>query len=98
MCYTIDEIKSKTIPVAKSYGISKLSLFGSYARGEATDDSDIDFCIDKGKIKGLLRYFSFVNELETIFQCHVDVVTSSIEDKAFLGNIIKEGIVLYEEW
>ena len=97
MCYTIEEITAKAVPVAKSYGISKLSLFGSYARGEATDDSDIDFYIDKGKIKGLLQYFSFVNDLEKTLNCHVDVVTTSIEDKTFLGNIVKEGIVLYEE-
>lgn len=97
MCYSIDEIKSKAVPVAKDYGISKLSLFGSYARGEATDDSDIDFYIDKGKLRGLLQYFSFVDDLENALKCHVDVVTTSIEDKAFLGNIVKEGIVLYEE-
>lgn len=97
MSYTIDEIKSKAVPVAKSYGIGKLSLFGSYARGEATEDSDIDFFIDKGKIRGLMQYFAFVNALEEVFMCHVDVVTSSIEDKVFLGSIIKEGIVLYEE-
>ena len=97
MCYSIDEIKSKAVPVAKNYGISKLSLFGSYARGEATDDSDIDFYIDKGKLRGLLQYFSFVDDLENALKCHVDVVTTSIEDTAFLGNIVKEGIVLYEE-
>lgn len=97
MCYSIDEIKSKAVPVAKDYGIRKLSLFGSYARGEATDDSDIDFYIDKGKLRGLLQYFSFVDDLENALKCHVDVVTTSIEDKAFLGNIVKEGIVLYEE-
>ena len=97
MCYSIDEIKSKAVPVAKDYGISKLSLFGSYARGEATDESDIDFYIDKGKLRGLLQYFSFVDDLENALKCHVDVVTTSIEDKAFLGNIVKEGIVLYEE-
>ena len=97
MCYSIDEIKSKAVPVAKDYGISKLSLFGSYARGEATDESDIDFYIDKGKLRGLVQYFSFVDDLENALKCHVDVVTTSIEDKAFLGNIVKEGIVLYEE-
>ena len=42
MCYTIEEIKVKTIPVAKKHGISRMCLFGSYARGEANDDSDVD--------------------------------------------------------
>ncbi len=42
MSYTIDEIKNKTIPIAKAYGISRMSLFGSNVRGEAKDDSDVD--------------------------------------------------------
>ena len=60
MIYTIEEIKEKTIPIAKKYGIDSMSLFGSYARGEATENSDVDFYIDKGDIKGLLDYIGFV--------------------------------------
>ena len=96
MCYTIEEIKEKTIPIAKAYGIRKMSLFGSYARGEATDESDVDLYIDKGYLKSLLQYFSFVDELERNLGCHVDVVTTGIEDKFFLDSICKEGILLYE--
>ena len=39
MCYTISEIKEKTIPIAKGYGIKKMSLFGPYARSSADDES-----------------------------------------------------------
>ena len=97
MCYTVDEIKAKTTPIAKEYGVKKMSLFGSYARGEANDNSDVDLYIDKGHLKSLLQYFSFVDELEKNLGCHVDVVTTGIEDKLFLENIIKEGVLLYEE-
>ena len=45
MRYTINEIKDKTNPIAKAYGIGRMSLFGSYARGEAKDDSDVDLYI-----------------------------------------------------
>ena len=41
--YTIEEIKNKSVPIAKKYGVKKLSLFGSYARGEADKNSDLDF-------------------------------------------------------
>ncbi len=41
MRYTINEIKDRTTPIAKAYGIERMSLFGSYARGEAKDDSDV---------------------------------------------------------
>lgn len=97
MIYTIEEIKDKTIPIAKAYGISRMSLFGSYARGEAKDSSDVDFYIDRGKLSNLLQYFAFVDELENALHCHVDVVTTGIEDKQFLSAIMQEGVLLYED-
>ena len=96
MCYTIDEIKEKTIPIALTYGIQSLSLFGSYARNEADDSSDVDICIEKGSLRSLLQYFAFVNDLEKSLNCHVDVITTDIEDKLFLQEILKERILLYE--
>lgn len=97
MRFTIEEIKDKTTPIAKSYGIERMSLFGSYARGEAKDDSDVDLYIERGKLKSLLQYFAFVDELENVLNCHVDVVTTGIEDKQFLSAIMQEGVLLYEE-
>lgn len=97
MRYTINEIKNRTVPIAKAYGIGRMSLFGSYARGEAKDDSDIDLFIEKGRLKSLLQYFAFVDELENVLDCHVDVVTTGIEDKQFLSSIMQEGVLLYEE-
>ena len=49
MIYTLDEIKSKSVPVAQKYGVKRLGLFGSYARGEPTEHSDLDFLIDVEK-------------------------------------------------
>ncbi len=97
MRYTINEIKNKTIPIARAYGIEKMGLFGSYARGEAEDDSDVDLYIERGRLKSLLQYFAFIDELENVLDCHVDVVTTGIEDKQFLSAIMKEGMLLYEE-
>lgn len=97
MCYTIEEIKTKTIPIAKKHGISRMCLFGSYARGEANDESDIDLYVDKGRMTSLIKYMAFVYDLEENLLCHVDVVTTGIRDKAFLDNIQKEGVLLYEE-
>lgn len=74
-----------------------MSLFGSYARGEAKDNSDVDLYIERGRLRSLLQYFAFIDELESVLECHVDVVTTGIEDKQFLAAIMKEGILLYEE-
>lgn len=97
MCYTIDEIKKKTIPIAIQYGVKRMSLFGSYARGTANDGIDVDIYIDKGRLKSLIRYFSFVTDLEKALDCHVDVVTTGIEDREFLAAIQNEGVLIYEE-
>lgn len=97
MVYTIEEIRDKTIPIAKEYGVHRVGLFGSYARGEAKDSSDVDLYIDRGKLSNLLQYFAFINDLENALHCHVDVVTTGIEDKQFLSAIMREGVLLYDE-
>ncbi len=97
MVYDIETIRAKSIPIAKKYGVKRMSLFGSYARGEADDKSDVDFIIDRGKIRGMIQYFGFVYDLEDEFGCHVDVVTTGISDKDFLSAIKEDEVLLYEE-
>lgn len=75
MIYSIDEIRSIVIPIVKGYGVAKISLFGSYAKQEARDDSDLDFIIDKGDLVGL-QYFSLLRKLENAFNCDVDLITT----------------------
>lgn len=53
--YTIDEIRAIATPIAKSHGVAALYLFGSYARGDATSESDLDFRIERDKSA---RFFS----------------------------------------
>lgn len=97
MVYTISEIKEKAVPVARKFGIKKLSLFGSYARNEANEKSDLDFFINGDDLHGLIHYFSFVLALEDVFKRHVDVVTTGIKDVDFLNAIQAYGVLLYEE-
>ena len=96
MLYSMNEIRNKSIPIAQKYGVRRLALFGSYARGTANDDSDLDFLIDEGEMRGLIQYFGFVYDLEDAFGCHVDVVMDGIEDKEFLQRIRNDEVVLYE--
>lgn len=93
--YTIDEIRAKAVPIAKKYGVKKLSLFGSYARGEADAKSDVDFLYDGINQSGMFAYFGFVYDLETEFGCHVDLVSFNISDKKFLAEIQRDEVILY---
>ncbi len=95
--YTIEEIRRIAAPIAKAHGVKRMGLFGSYARGEANEESDVDFLIDKGKVLGLIKYFTFVYELEDALNCHVDVVTTTASNQKFINEIQNDEVVLYEE-
>lgn len=95
MVFTIEDIKKRVIPIVIKYGINTFSLFGSYARGDATEDSDLDFVMDKGDLRGL-QYVSLVQDLEDEFDCHVDVISKGSSNKKFLEAVSKDEVLLYE--
>ena len=76
MTYTLDEIRAKVKPVVEKYDVKEMYLFGSYARGEADEVSDLDFAVqDEGtKLVGA-KFFSFEIELEDTLGLPVDVVS-----------------------
>lgn len=77
MIYTVDEIKQRVEPVAKKYDIEKVYLFGSYARGDATEESDIDLRIDGDqKIRSLIDLSGLFLDFENALQKSIDVVTT----------------------
>jgi predicted nucleotidyltransferase len=93
--YSIDQIKERITPVAQSYGVKRVMLFGSYARGEATENSDIDFHIDAGEIKDLFALSGFRLDLEDCLNKKVDVVTTGALRKRFYERIRDEEVTLY---
>lgn len=64
---TIENIKKKIKPIAEKYGVGKVILFGSYARGEEKASSDLDFMISKGKIRGAFGLCCFIDDLQHQF-------------------------------
>lgn len=97
MVYTIEEIKEKAIPIVVEFNIERLGIFGSYARGEANDDSDLDFIMDTGGLMGLVQYSTLINRLEEEFDCHVDLITTACSDKELLFQAQKEEILIYQK-
>lgn len=90
------ELKDVISPIAQKYGVKRVLLFGSMARGDNDENSDYDFLISKGQLKSLVQYVEFVNELESVLKRHVDVITDSSPDETIIRNAINEGILLYE--
>ena len=86
----------KAVAFAEKYGVERVFLFGSMARGDANENSDYDFLITKGNLKSLVQYMSFISELENILHSHVDVITDSSPDEDIIKTAQEEGILLYE--
>ena len=95
--YSIEEIKVIAVEVAKEYGVEKIALFGSYARGEQKERSDIDFVVKKGNIKGYIQFCSFVNALEERFGRHIDVMTYNSLEQSHFKDALDDEVVLYEQ-
>lgn len=95
--YTIDEIKSIAAPIAKQHGVAALYLFGSYARGEATSASDLDFRIEKGELRSLLQLAGFQLDLESSFSKKLDVRTTQMLTPQFLSSIRPEEVLIYAQ-
>ena len=92
--YTVDEIKNVVIPIAADYGVDALYLFGSYARGSANSESDIDFRVDKGSVRGI-KFAGLYLSLESALGKNIDLVTLNSLDEDLKRKIKKEEILLY---
>lgn len=93
--YSIDEIKAMVAPIAEQYGVARVFLFGSYARGEATPDSDLDFRVDKGSLRGLIQLGGLYSDLEETFDKKLDLLTTGSLEEKFLNRISSEEILIY---
>ena len=95
--YTISEIQHLIYPIAQRYGVERVLLFGSYARGVAKPNSDIDLRVDSGAIRGYFKLAGFHRELEEVLATSVDMLTTGALDEKFLARISKDEVVLYEQ-
>ena len=74
------------------YGVSAVSLFGSIARGESTEASDIDLLVEFSRPIGLLQFVELKRILEEVFGRSVDLVTPKALKPQLRDRILKEAI------
>ena len=91
----LQEIRSVVSKLGHQYGAERIYLFGSYARGDMTDASDIDLRIDKGRIRGI-EMGGLLLDLEAALGIPVDLVTTGSLSERFLNAIKKDEVLLYE--
>jgi predicted nucleotidyltransferase len=75
----------------RSFGVKRLGLFGSVARGEATEGSDLDFLVELEK-KSFDVYMDLKDFLEEMFGCKVDLVMKDALKPRLREPILKETV------
>ena len=96
--YAIDELRVKIGEILSTFPVKKATLFGSYAKGEATEKSDIDLVIDsEGQIRGL-DFFEVRADLEEKLNKQVDLIEQRtiIKDGIAEKEILETGVTIYE--
>lgn len=91
------EIRRLAGPVAERYGVERVWLFGSRARGDNRPDSDYDFLISPGAVHSLWQYADFVEDLERALKSHVDVVSDDTQDQELVREARREAVLVYEQ-
>ncbi|MCL2754245.1 MAG: nucleotidyltransferase domain-containing protein [Oscillospiraceae bacterium] len=107
MIYTIEQLKEAIAPIAYKYQLPAVYVFGSYARGDATELSDVDILIDRTgtQLRGLLAMGGLHNDLCEVVGKSVDLITTTALEEEdtkrrtpwFIENVNKERIQIYGE-
>ena len=92
----LDMIKEEVKPIARQYGVKKAYLFGSYAKGTADENSDIDIMIEKGAPLSLLGLSGMRQTLQETLNMSVDLITTSGIDDEFYNSIKGTEVLIYE--
>lgn len=94
--YTVDQVRTIVRDIAARHGVARVYLFGSYARGDATPDSDLDLRIDQGEITDLFMLGGLYADLEDALEVPVDLLTTRSLEPSFLQSIAPEEVLLYD--
>lgn len=100
----MNEISSIVAPILEAFGVERAWVFGSYARGDANENSDIDLRIEGGRIRGMFGLGRLYDELTQALSKSVDLVTTEglnhkanrERTKEFRENILEDEKLIYE--
>jgi predicted nucleotidyltransferase len=94
----IKKVRKQLYQIAAKHGIRKVYVFGSVARGECTDISDVDFLIEMDEEASALGVGAFQYEVQQLLGIDIDVIPSfalqKVEDQAFVKSVQSEAIAL----
>jgi len=86
----------KVIEVCRAHGTRKIALFGSFVRGEAGPDSDVDLIVEFDRPTGFLALVRLERELSEVLGRKVDLLTEKGISPHLRGRILSEQQVIYD--
>lgn len=90
----INENRDEVLAIAERYGATNVRIFGSVARGEDDDQSDIDFLIDFAPGRSLFDLGALLMELNTLLGKQVDVTTEKGLKRRIRERVLREAVSL----
>ena len=93
--YTVAELRDTLRPIFDAHGVRSAVLFGSYAKGMATERSDVDLLVDSG-LRGL-SFFGLLESVVTALDVPVDMIDAcQIEQNSVIDREIRRsGVKIY---
>ncbi|GHU16171.1 nucleotidyltransferase [Alphaproteobacteria bacterium] len=89
-----DKFRDKILRLADECGITSVKVFGSTARGDATDESDVDFLITTKKHVSLLEIGRFKYETEELLNRKVDIAFEGWVHKRIVDRVMQDAQLL----
>lgn len=95
---TLEEIKKVAVPACGAFKVKKLDLFGSFAHGSGSSDSDIDLLVEfeDPDLHPSKRFFGLLHYLEDALGREIDLLTmNSLKNPFFRQRVLKEKVNIY---
>jgi predicted nucleotidyltransferase len=94
---SFNDIKSqrdKIAELAEKRGVRNIRVFGSYARGDADENSDLDLLVSMDESRSLLDRIGFMHDVEDLLHMKVDVVNENALHHSIREKVINDGVFL----
>ena len=88
----IEAIKKRKRVLEDKYKVKEIGIFGSYVRGEQTEKSDVDICVDFYELPDVFNLLKLERSLRGTLKCRVDVVRKQAIRKELRDKILSEAI------
>ena len=89
------KIRESIVAILTRHGAERIAIFGSYARGEAGDRSDIDILVRFARPKSLIQLVQIEDEIRKSIHMKVDLVTENAISPHIAGTIHRDEMVIF---